>query len=388
MKKLYTLITISFLAISSYAQSPPDIPFLSNFGDTVIVGPADTVFMNWDFDPINPGIQFATDMRTNVTKIAAGFDNGRRQEELVFSLPLNSLGTLAMPTQVIWDAMSYDERVLHLLNEERIARAGADYGYGPVKGRPLTGIELSFDNLIGVLTQNYLNTGSLSNPTSFNDLLDMDPVVGGSGCMNNALPQIDCCHELLAPNDSTLTSNQLATPLKAYSIGSDVGTISPGIAVRFIYDNVFRFPKRLRLLIQDEDLNSATPSEFGLDDNYGASGEEGFLGVGLATGFFAGGSQHRTAMIVAIMDPIPESEGCNYNCTTCTPCPPIFTENRNPIPSAVYQAVTWVQSGGTVPSGGDVTMKATNYVQLNQQFEVSQGGVFHAYIDECFFTLN
>ena len=362
---IYSLVLLLCLfSLSIIAQSPPEL-----------LTPID-----YDSNPTLAGIQFD---RISVAGIAAGFDNGRRNEEIQFGLPTNALGNLIMPTQADWDAWTTDEKVLFLLNEERTTRDGIDYndGQGPVKGYPLTGIEANIDALAQAASSNFSISG-------FSGTIDADPNIGGMGCMNNDSAPVDCCHELLSPAQPTTAPNSLPTPAKGYSISSPAGTISPGIEVRAIYDFIYRFSGRLAMLIQDEDLNPMTSSAYGFDDNYGLPGEEGFLGVGLSIGVPSVGANHTTYLVVALIDPISDSEGCNYDCTTCNTCSTILVEDSMPIPDGLYQTSNWIETAGTVPSGGDVTMKAGNFVNMNPMFEVSSGGVYHAYIDDCFYTLD
>ncbi len=367
MKKLcISAIFLFFFFGHLNAQSPPEL----------------ISAIAYDSDPTMPNNQFN---RVDVADIAAGFDNGRRQEEDQFGINGNPLGNINMPTQAVWDSYTPAEKILHLLNEERTARAGVNYldGNGPVKGLPLTGIEQNVSNV----AQSFAPTFSISGYTNF---VDMNPVLGGSGCMNNDMPIMDCCHELLSPNQLTSSANTLVSAVRAYQITFDIsnGVPFPGIEVRAIYDFIYRFNNRLIVLIQDEDLNPTTSSQFGMNDNYGTFGDEGFLGVGLYNGPSPrGAGLDSTYLVVSLLDPVPQIMGCNYNCTSCGSCPVTLTENSNPIPNDAYQASNWVRSAGTVQSGL-VNMQAENFVEVLSNFEVDQGATYHAFIADCFFTMN
>ena len=368
MKNLCIPTILLFFFFSNLnAQSPPEL-FSS---------------IPYDSDPTTVNNQIN---RVDVADIAAAFNNGRRNEENQFSLFPNTIANITMPTQAVWDSYSSAEKILHLINEERTARAGVNYlnGVGPVKGLPLTGIEQNITNIAQSLAATFSITG-------YTNIVDMNPPLGGNGCMNNDSPPVNCCHELLSPNQLTSGANSLISPVRAYQITFDTanGIPFPGIEVRAIYDFVYRFQNRLTILIQDEDLNPTTSSQFGMDDNYGAFGDEGFLGVGLFNGPSPRGlGMDSTYLVVSLFDPVPQIEGCNYNCTSCGTCPATLTENSNPIPSDVYQADNWVRSAGTVQSSTVVDMHANVFVELLSNFEVDQGATYHAFISDCFFTMN
>lgn len=361
---VYFTLVLTLFSFFAIAQSPPEL-----------INPID-----YDSNPTVMGNQFD---RLSVAGIAAGFDNGRRNEEIQFSIPTNSLGNLIMPNQADWDAMSTDEKVLFLVNEERTIRDGIDYndGRGPVKGYPLIGIEANVDGIAQVASANFSISGISTD-------VDANAIVGGAGCLNNDSAPMDCCHELLSPAQPTTPANVLPSPAKGYSITSPAGTVSPGIEVRAVYDFIYRFSGRLAILLQDEDLNPMTSSAYGFDDNYGLTGEEGFLGVGLSIGIPPGSTEHRTYMVLLLLDPLSDLAGCTYNCITCDGCGNFLVEDNVPIPDGLYQTSNWIQTAGTVPTGGDVTMKAFNFVSMNPNFEVQDGGVYHAYTADCFFTLN
>jgi len=363
MNKLL-ILPLLFCTFYSFSQSPPEL-----------LTPID-----YDSNPTVMGNQFD---RLSVAGIAAGYDNGRRNEEMQFSIPTNALGNLIMPSQAVWDSMSTDEKVLYLVNAERTARHGVNYndGQGPVKGYPITGIESNVDNLAQAFASNF----TIAN---ISDSLDMNPLIGGIGCMNNDSPVMDCCHELLSPSQPSTPNNNLVSPAKGYIIPSTAGTVSTGIEVRVVYEFIYLFSNRLFILQQDEDLNPMTSSDYGFNDNYGEYGDEGFMGVGLAIGTPPGGTTHITYLAIVLFDPLPASVGCNYNCTTCGTCPMTITENGTPIPQNQYQASDWIKSAGLVQNPSAVEMQANNFIVLNPQFHVAKGAMFHAYIDGCYFTSN
>jgi hypothetical protein len=359
-------IPLFFLSCSFFlaAQSPPEI----------------FTAITYDSDTTDNSITLSTN-RVDVDFISEAFDNGRRREEEQFSLNGTPLGNINMPAQSIWDAWGPGEKVLHILNEERTARGGVDYGNGPVKGLPLTGLESNLTNV----AQNLANQLTVK---GFSAGLDADTNIGGMGCVNNDSPPMDCCHEFLAPNQQSTSS--LVSPAKGYKIVSQSnGDPFPGIEVRALYDLIYRrFGDRLALLIQDEDLNNTTSSQYGLDDNYGEMGDEGFLGVGFFNGPSPNGAGlDSTFLSICLMDPLPATAGCSYVCTTCGSCPAILVQSSVPIPEDIYQASDWIMTNGTVQSS-QVDMQAGNFIEMDPMFEVIQGAIYHAYISDCFFTMN
>jgi len=363
-RTIYAILLIGFTLLTGFAQSPPEL----------------NSSINYDSDPNMPGEQSD---RATVAGIASAFDNGRRVEEQQFTLPNNSLGNLVMPIQAIWDGMNSNARIFYLLNAERVDRADVDYGNGPVKGLPLTGIESNLNAIAQIAAESYI----LNNITS---LIDADVALGGSGCINNDTPPVNCCHELLGPNQPNTSSNSIIPAVKNYRITFQTsGMPVDDIEVRVVYALIYSFSRRLSVLIQDEDLNPSTSTAYGMDDNYGDIGDEGFLGIGIYNGPSPrGNGMDSTHVVLVLLDPVPESEGCNYNCITCTPCPNFISVNSIPYQDGVIQAENTVTAQGLVPSSGDVTMKAGDYVKLNPVFEVASGGIFHAYIDGCYFTLD
>lgn len=361
----YFTVLLCLLGFLAFAQSPPEL-----------INP-----IPYDSNPTSAGNQSGV---LNVADIAAAYNNGRRNEEIQFSLATNDLGNLMMPSQAVWDGMSSDEKVLFLVNEERMARAGVDYnnGMGPVKGYPLTGIEANLDAIAQSAAENFSISGISS-------AVDSDPVIGGVGCTISLPAAVDCCHELLSPAQPTTASNSYPASAKGYSTSSPPGVVAAYVEAFGVYQHLYEFSSRLFLLIQDEDLNPMTSSAYGFDDNYGLTGEEGFMGVGISIGIPQGQTTHKTYMVILLMDPAIDTQGCDYVCTTCdNDCGSALFENSNPIPNGLYQTSNLIETAGTVPSGGDVTMKAANYVSMNPLFEVVSGGVYHAYTSECFFYLD
>ncbi len=369
-RTIYTILLFSFTFFVGLAQTPSSL-----------IGT-----IPYDSDPVAGGQQ----KNFTALDIQAAFTNAHRIEENQFSsVASNSIADWVMPLQADWDVLSIDEQFLFIINEERKARSGIDYGNGPVKGAQFIGLEANVDNL----AQFFVDSLLMNNETeldSFKNYIDRDLVIGGGGCDRVQGVRVSCCHEHIPRSALSL---RWPGPSAGHS-----GIFTVEIAARTVYFWLYETNSSSRetILLQDDDLTIRSVDPFGFRDNYGNKNEEGFMGIGIASGPFIRTSStgvmdtfgHIDYVLLGYFDPIPESSNCNYDCTSCDPCPNTITENSNPIPDDVYQAQVWVESAGTVPASGDVTMKADNFVQLNQQFEVAQGGVFHAYIDDCYFTLD
>jgi len=81
---------------------------------------------------------------SSVTDIETAFNNARRQEETQLGIGANTIGTLDLPTQAVWDGMTDDAKALYIINDERVDRAGMQAG---VIGLPLTAILPELDDL-------------------------------------------------------------------------------------------------------------------------------------------------------------------------------------------------------------------------------------------------
>jgi len=341
--------------------------------------------ITWDASPSTPSATATVD------DIQNAFNNARNQEELQFpSLAVGSITNLSMPTQAVWDAMSSEERILFLLNDERKARKGLNYGNGngPVKGWTFIGIEANITAIAVAEAQTKLASGSWAAATNIFGVapgIDGNATTGGSGCNNFVGTQPDCCHQHSPKSQSTRYY---------YSGTMSTAIVKPQIEAVAVYEWIYRSNNsRETCLLQDDNLAVSAVEPFGFIDDYGNPEEEGFIGVGIASGgpFTSSNGtvwNHVDIPVLAYFDPVPQSEGCNYVCTSCIPCPNNITENSNPIPTKVYQANNWVKSAGKVPSSGDVTFQAEMYVQLDPIFETVLGAAFLAQIDECFLSGN
>jgi len=370
-RTIYSILLLIFIFSTGFTQTPDTL-------ETAII---------YDSDPNMSGIQ----NNYGVADIEGAFTNAHRLEEAQFCFSTNSINDWSMPVQADWDAMSIDVKFLFLMNEERKARGGLDYcnGFGPVKGSPFTGVEMNIDVLAQSYVDNLLMTGTKS-LSAFADDVNADNRIGGTGCNLVQGIRNDCCHEHLPR-----AALSLRWPYN--TAGSGIQTIE--IEARTIYtwlygnSNGTSAGSRETILLQDDDLEIRASDPFGFSDNYGDTGDEGFIGIGIASGPYnstTGGTSyaHVDYVLLGYFDPIPESYGCSYNCTSCPACPNTISVNSIPFQDGVIQAQNTVTAQGFVPSSGYVTMKSEDCIELNPVFEVASGGIFHAYIDGCYFTLD
>jgi hypothetical protein len=180
----------------------------------------------WDEDAVQPGNQATF---AGVGAIQSAFSNARRQEELQFGLPANSLGNLALPGQAAWNALSLAQRALLIVNSERVARAGINYGAGPVLGLPLEGVEGNINTLSQAYTDYMLandfwaHNAPAGGPPPFAGTtpfsrIDNDPVIGNGAGTGGA-----ACHQFIssAENLGALASSPGTTiPMRSMALST------------------------------------------------------------------------------------------------------------------------------------------------------------------------
>ncbi len=374
MRKACIPLLLLLCALTSlYAQTPPNvsptIPFDTDLSDPVVSGGFNSV-----------------------ADIQAGFNNAKRVEEGQFCLSQNSIADITMPSQAVWDNLPSDEKFLFLINAEREARAGLDYcqGEGPVMGLPFTGVELNID----YVAQNHVDFLIASQSTSVmsqEPIIDQNVVIGGSGCAGPGLgTKPNCCHQ-------SINGGIVSYRLRSFANPPDPSTIvTEEIEAKAVYSWIYGFSfeteslSRRVVLLQNLEQGGDPASPRGFTNDYGAVSDEGFIGIGLKGGVPApnsNGFTHIDFVILTYFDPVPQSVGCQYDCTTCDPCPIDLVENAVPINPDYYVASNSIHSAGVVQTGS-VDMVAGNFIQLNSNFEVILGAVYHAQIDDCFFTLD
>lgn len=372
MQKLsfFAIIIIVSFSVISYCQTPgilsSTIPYDSNVN--------------------MPGLQTGYE---SVNDIEIAFNNARRIEETQFCLPTNSISNLNLPSQAIWNNMNTDERFLFLANAERSARAGLNYcqGDGPASGLPFIGVESNIDNIAQTHAELLIATQSTSSLSQAANI-DANPNIGGTGCDGFKFFRPNCCHTFVPYSVYRIYFTSNDTPANPSTITTE------GLEARSVYFLVYGNGGvgngRKMILMQDIESGGNSSNPCGFFDDYGNDGEEGFLGIGVAGGIPhpSFNRTHIDMVILSYFDPVPQSNGCNYNCTTCDACSTNVTQNSNPLASGNYQAANSITSSATIPGANIVKMQANGFVELSSSFEVKSGGTYSAVIDACYYTLN
>ena len=212
--------------------------------------------------------------------------------------------------------MSYNEQALFLLNDERAARRGIDYGHGAVKGMLFIG----FESHITSIAQGHADWLVANNEFShygkdgLNSMqrIDKDPVIGGSGCSDLIGTVPNCCHEHIA----------YAENISGYWTQHEVdGVYTKGVIARSVYDWIYRdaalaWGHREMCLLQDDDLHDwGALDPWGFSDNYSSPNIEGFIGVGVSTGSNHKGFKHVDIVVLNYFDPVDASSNndCIYD---------------------------------------------------------------------------
>jgi hypothetical protein len=216
-------------------------------------------------------------------KIIAAFNFARRAEETQKGLPANSLGNLVLPAT--YSAKSDAQRLLYLMNAERVARLGQNYGSGAVLGLPLEAVE----NNLNTTAQNHVDNMVANNYFGHNETVPVannsfdrvkatypHPSVAGSNCLNNA---------------GTSSIPQYApTMARSENIYGSCGGSATYIIEQAVFAWVYRdagsaWGHRDAVLIQNISGNLAAPfTTTGFNNDRGSATSEGFLGVGTAVG--------------------------------------------------------------------------------------------------------
>ena len=305
--------------------------------------------------------------------VEAAFNQARRAEEDRFDLPPGVLGTLSLPTG--FESWSAPEKVLYLVNAERICRGGVDYdgsGYlPPAMGKPLTAIESHLSAIAQghadwLVANNEFSHAGASGKSSFTRV-DEDPVLGS-------------CHEFMSYGENL------------YIAGNSAAN-NPLFVERAVFSWIYSSDGHRRgCLIQSSNQYGAT----GYYDNQGESGEEGFIGVATAGANngnynpFNWGFVDRTDVIVFMfIDPTAQSS-CGYDLTYLpgedTPprsdCPDVqmdvqWTQNVNPQEDITVLSESYIETAGGVQIMGKWDAAAQDGVVLRPGFHAFPGSNVH-----------
>lgn len=334
--------------------------------------------IDWDDDPTMSGAQASYN---GVDDAEEAYNNARRNEETQLGFPANSLGNLNLPNQTAWDLMPYEEQALFILNEERAARTGLDYGLGPVKGVTFIGVEANIQATAQDYAQLLIDVdyqGSSYNGVSAAQRIDSTLNIGGSGCSNSLGTLMGCCHQHIPRSQNT--------GYWTFSNTSGTGILTAMIVERTIYTWIYDYGSaglREMCLLQDDDVQVNSYDPYGFTDDYGDAGQEGFIGFGIAGGGPWQGSAHADIVVFNYFDPIPEANGCAYDCTSCSSnCDVELVVSGTPIQPGDYQAIEKITSAGTANSV--ISFKAGERVNLNAGFKTLNSATFEALIEDCY----
>jgi hypothetical protein len=304
-----------------------------------------------------------------IADVEAAFNQARRAEEDRFDLPTGELGTLSLPDG--FESWSAPEKVLYLVNAERICRGGVDYdgsGYlPPAMGKPLTAIESHLSAIAQghadwLVANNEFSHAGASGKSSFTRI-DEDPVLGS-------------CHEFMSYGENLYIAGNSASG-------------NPLVVERAVFSWIYRSDGHRRgCLIQSSNQYGAT----GYYDNEGESGEEGFIGVATAGANngnynpFNWGFVDRTDVVVFMfIDPTDQSS-CGYDLTYLpgdeTPpqsdCPDVqvdvqWTQNVNQQEDIRVLSESYIETAGGVQVMGKWDAAAQDGVILRPGFHAYPG---------------
>lgn len=264
----------------------------------------------WDEDAAQAGTQTTF---ASVDAIESAFTNARRQEEIQLGFTANSLGNMTLPAQASWNTLSLADKALLIVNSERVARAGVNYGAGTVLGLPLEAAEGNINTLSQAYTDYMIandfwsHNAPAGGPAPFAgtspfDRIDNDPAIGngtGTGGAN--------CHQFLSGAEN----------LGAFA--SSPGTTIPMPVERAIYGFIYNdagsaWGHRHLVLLQDQSVSGGG----GFTNDRGSAASEGFLGIG--NGGVSDGSYSlfnpvtfpvQQIVVFMMFDPTPDA-ACNY----------------------------------------------------------------------------
>src|SRR5688572_1789349 len=243
-------ITLAFMLLASLIGWPAEAASASNI---VAATSAGAVLLSPRFEQVDSpnALSFPTDPTADipwsagtngVADIQAAFNNARTQDN-------NQLGTsipmMTLPSQTEWNSMSDGQKALWLINRERV-----DRGIHPLQG---------LENNVGGVAQYYAEY-LLDNNTWGHEADGRDP---WERLEDN--PAIGACHDFLS------VSENLAVFVTS---GSSISLPIERSIYMWMYEdgNCCSWGHRHAILW------------YPYDDNSGAAGTEGFLGIGRANG--------------------------------------------------------------------------------------------------------
>lgn len=189
--------------------------------------------------------------------IAENFNAGRRFEETNKGLPVGSLGNMVLPAN--YSSLTLAQKALVLINAERTCRNGINYGFGALVVRPFQAVE----NTLSQVAQAHAEWLVAQNKFDH--------------CGNPAFGT-GCSVAFSSPTQRIQGQPQLVDGWErnseniGFSIASDPNSLSISMANEVtIFNMIFR--NGPNWAHRDNFLQELT-------DNFGTTGQEGFLGVG------------------------------------------------------------------------------------------------------------
>lgn len=287
----------------------------------------------------------------SVEEIENQFNAGRRHEEINRNLTPGILGDLHLHPDFL--SFNFAEQALILLNAERTARDGVNYGSTTYTVTPLEGAE----NTLCSVAQGHADDMQENNFFSHT----------GTDGKNSFMRITDAFPDCTESTSENLAWNSIG--------GSGFIAAIPLAIYNFIYDDACcGWGHRTTCLKMSLTTN-----------NYQGTSRFGMVGFGRATG--ANGD----FFVMDFFDPEPQSSSCNYdlidfNSGGSGTCPDLL-DLTGMITSGTYQAIT-VNSSGMVPANNQVDLIGSDDVNLNSDFEVQLGSELTIEIQNCSSSVN
>ena len=245
-----------------------------------------------------------------IADIATAFNNARRQEEIQLGLPVNKLGSLALPAQSTWTAMSDDAKALFLINAERTARNGMLPG---VLGLPLAGVESHVDSTSKAYAELLVSTNKFGHyEPSGNSTVDNPP--------NRIKAKVKAaCVEFLTRSENLAYFAVSSTkPLTEANIPLPIERS----IYNWLYDDAgSQWGHREAILLQNSPLSQPSQTTWGYKNNNGIAANEGYLGfykLG-SSAYYPGGTsaypyKYGVLTVMNIFDPVSDSAASTNTC--------------------------------------------------------------------------
>jgi uncharacterized protein YkwD len=271
------VVLFQLYAYSLKAQAPANLT-----ADVVLTATTETDFAPFAFF-------------SSVSQIAAAFNKARRTEETQLGLAANSLGTLVLPAG--YATFTDNQRAVFLINAERQARAGINYGSGPVLGKPLEGIETALDNTAQGHADYLFTTNTFGH-------------TGADG--STPFQRVEATYPANCLQRNGAGNYTMGRSENAYqSCGGGATYVVEQAIFSWLYQDMgSAWGHRETVLIQNVDASGFS----GFNDDRSPAGNEGFLGIGvkIGTGYTPCGTLPARLVIMNIADPSGDA-ACTFS---------------------------------------------------------------------------